>query len=62
MRPGVVGNCRTQTLAEIWRGEPMQRLREDMLNEREHAACGLGDVYKRQGIYFQVNGTRTKHD
>lgn len=39
MKPGQVGNCRTQTLEEIWNGEPMQKLRDDMLNERPNAAC-----------------------
>ena len=39
MKPGVVGNCRTNTLEEIWHGEPMQKLRAGMLNETPHAAC-----------------------
>ena len=28
-----VGNCRTNTLKEIWQDQPMQKLRADMLNE-----------------------------
>ena len=39
MKPGIVGNCKEKTLAEIWQDEPMQRLRNDILNEREHPAC-----------------------
>ena len=39
MKPGVVGNCRTNTLEEIWQDAPMQKLRADMLTETPHAAC-----------------------
>lgn len=60
MRPGVVGNCRTQTLAEIWRGEPMQRLRDDMLNEREHAACTR--CYEQEAAgFFSGRRSANKH-
>ncbi|MFN7950963.1 MAG: radical SAM/SPASM domain-containing protein [bacterium] len=30
----ILGDCRTQTLPEIWNGEPMRRLREEMASRR----------------------------
>ena len=47
-----VGNCRTQTLEEIWRGEPMQRLRDDMLNERSNPACARCYEQEAAGLGF----------
>jgi radical SAM protein with 4Fe4S-binding SPASM domain len=34
-----VGNCRNNTLEEIYRDKPMQELRDNMLNEIESPAC-----------------------
>ena len=34
MKPGVVGNCRTNTLAEIWNSPKQRQLRVDMLSEK----------------------------
>jgi radical SAM protein with 4Fe4S-binding SPASM domain len=60
MKPGVVGNCRTQTLAEIWQGEPMQKLRSDMLNERENAACTR--CYEQEAAgFFSGRRSANKH-
>lgn len=60
MKPGVVGNCRTQTLEQIWRGEPMQRLRDDMLNEREHPACTR--CYEQEAAgFFSGRRSANKH-
>lgn len=60
MKPGVVGNCRTQTLAEIWSGEPMQRLRSDMLNERENPACTR--CYEQESAgFFSGRRSANKH-
>ena len=60
MRPGVIGNCRTQTLEEIWRGEPLQRLREDMLAEREHPACTRCYEQEKSG-FFSGRRSANKH-
>ena len=60
MKPGVVGNCRTQTLKEIWHGEPMQRLRDDMLNEREHPACTRCYEQEASG-FFSGRRSANKH-
>lgn len=60
MKPGVVGNCRTQSLEEIWRGEPMQRLRDDMLNERPNAACTRCYEQEQSG-FFSGRRSANKH-
>jgi MoaA/NifB/PqqE/SkfB family radical SAM enzyme len=60
MKPGIVGNCRTQTLQEIWYDEPMQRLRDDMLNEREHPACTR--CYEQEAAgFFSGRRSANKH-
>lgn len=60
MKPGVVGNCRTQTLEQIWHGEPMQRLRDDMLNERPNAACTRCYEQEASG-FFSGRRSANKH-
>jgi organic radical activating enzyme len=60
MKPGVVGNCRTNTLAEIWRGEPMQKLRSDMLSETPHAACTRCYEQEESG-FFSGRKSANKH-
>jgi len=60
MRPGVIGNCRTQTLEEIWHGEPLQRLREDMLAEHEHPACTRCYEQEKSG-FFSGRRSANKH-
>jgi len=39
MGVGQVGNCRTQTLEQIWYDEPLNELRVNMLQERKSSAC-----------------------
>jgi organic radical activating enzyme len=60
MKPGVVGNCRTNTLEEIWRGEPMQKLRADMLNETPHPACTRCYEQEESG-FFSGRKSANKH-
>lgn len=60
MKPGIVGNCRTQTLEEIWRGEPMQKLRRDMLSETPHAACTRCYEQEESG-FFSGRKSANKH-
>ena len=60
MQPGVVGNCRTQTLEEIWTGEPMQRLRADMLSETPNAACTRCYEQEQHG-FFSGRKSANKH-
>ena len=60
MKPGIVGNCRTNTLAEIWRDKPMQQLRADMLSETPHAACTRCYEQEESG-FFSGRKSANKH-
>ena len=60
MKPGVVGNCRTNTLEEIWRDKPMQKLRSDMLSETPHAACTRCYEQEESG-FFSGRRSANKH-
>lgn len=60
MKPGIVGNCRTQTLEEIWHGNPMQKLRSDMLSETPHAACTRCYEQEESG-FFSGRRSANKH-
>jgi len=60
MKPGVVGNCKTSTLEEIWRGQPMQQLRADMLSETPHAACTRCYEQEESG-FFSGRKSANKH-
>ena len=60
MKPGVVGNCRTNTLEEIWRDKPMQQLRADMLSETPHAACTRCYEQEESG-FFSGRKSANKH-
>lgn len=55
-----VGNCRTNTLAEIWQDQPMQQLRSDMLNETPNAACGRCYEQEQSG-FFSGRKSANKH-
>ena len=55
-----VGNCRTNTLEEIWSGEPMQKLRADMLSETPHAACRRCYEQEESG-FFSGRRSANKH-
>ena len=60
MKPGIVGNCRTQSLEEIWRGKPMQQLRQDMLSETPHPACTRCYEQEEAG-FFSGRKSANKH-
>jgi len=60
MKPGIVGNCRTNTLEEIWHGQPMQQLRADMLSETPHAACTRCYEQEESG-FFSGRRSANKH-
>ena len=55
-----VGNCRTQTLEEIWRDQPMQQLRADMLSETSNPACGRCYEQEQSG-FFSGRKSANKH-
>ena len=60
MKPGIVGNCRTNTLEEIWQDKPMQQLRADMLSETPHAACTRCYEQEESG-FFSGRKSANKH-
>ena len=60
MKPGVVGNCRKNTLDEIWHNEPMQQLRTNMLNETPNAACTRCYEQEESG-FFSGRRSANKH-
>ena len=60
MKPGRVGNCRTNTLEEIWKDTPMQNLRADMLSETPNPACGRCYEQEASG-FFSGRKSANKH-
>ena len=55
-----VGNCKSQTLAEIWRDQPLNDLRQDMLAERPNPACGR--CYEQEAAgFFSGRRSANKH-
>jgi organic radical activating enzyme len=60
MKPGVVGNCRKNTLAEIWQDKPMANLRAAMLSETPHAACTRCYEQEESG-FFSGRRSANKH-
>ena len=55
-----VGNCRFNTLEEIWQDRPMQQLRADMLSETPNAACGRCYEQEQSG-FFSGRKSANKH-
>lgn len=60
MGVGQVGNCRQQTLKDIWHGDAMNELRENMLQERESAAC-VRCYEQEQSGFFSGRKSANKH-
>ena len=60
MGVGQVGNCRTNTLEQIWTDVPMQRLRADMLSETPNAACTRCYEQEESG-FFSGRKSANKH-
>ncbi len=60
MGVGQVGNCRTNTLEEIWQDQPMAELREAMLTETPHAACTRCYEQEQSG-FFSGRRSANKH-
>jgi radical SAM protein with 4Fe4S-binding SPASM domain len=60
MKPGIVGNCREKTLAEIWVDEPMQQLRANMLSETASPACQRCYEQEESG-FFSGRRSANKH-
>ena len=60
MGVGQVGNCRDNTLEEIWRDKPLQQLRDDMLNERTNSTCQRCYEQEDSG-FFSGRRSANKH-
>lgn len=60
MGVGQVGNCRENTLEEIWTNAPMQQLRKDMLNETPNSTCGRCYEQEANG-FFSGRKSANKH-
>ena len=60
MSVGQVGNCRKNTLEEIWTDTPMQQLREDMLTETPNTTCGRCYEQEANG-FFSGRKSANKH-
>jgi len=57
---GQVGNCRTNTLEEIWQNDAMIKLRSDMLSETPNATCGRCYEQEESG-FFSGRRSANKH-
>ena len=55
-----VGDCKKNTLAEIWQDVPMQQLRKDMLSETPNPACGRCYEQEDNG-FFSGRKSANKH-
>ena len=60
MGPGKIGNCRSNTLAEIWNSPEQKQLRVDMLSETSNAACGRCYEQEESG-FFSGRKSANKH-
>lgn len=60
MKPGKVGNCRTNTLEEIWNDLPMRNLRLGMLNQEPSPACTRCYEQEASG-FFSGRKSANKH-
>jgi len=60
MGVGQVGNCRTQTLQQIWNSDQQKKLRMDMLTETANPACGR--CYEQEAAgFFSGRQSANKH-
>lgn len=60
MGVGQVGNCRANTLEEIWQDQPMQKLRADMLSETPNPTCSRCYEQEQSG-FFSGRKSANKH-
>jgi radical SAM protein with 4Fe4S-binding SPASM domain len=55
-----VGHCKENTLEEIWHGDAMKKLRQDMLSETPNAACTRCYEQEQSG-FFSGRRSANKH-
>lgn len=59
-KAGSVGNCRQQPMKQIWNGDPMKQLRQDMLNEQKNSFCTRCYEQEEAG-FFSGRRSANKH-
>jgi len=57
---GNFGNCQTTPMKEIWSGDKMKQLRDDMLNDRKNPACTRCYEQEKSG-FFSGRKSANKH-
>lgn len=57
---GQIGDCKTQTLQQIWNSDSMRQLRQDMLAERPNSACTRCYEQEDSG-FFSGRRSANKH-
>jgi radical SAM protein with 4Fe4S-binding SPASM domain len=60
MGVGQIGNCRNNSLAEIWNSDAQRQLRSDMLTETANPACGRCYEQEKSG-FFSGRQSANKH-
>ena len=60
MKSGPVGDCRKNTLKEIWNSNGMKKLRTDMLSETWNSACTRCYEQENSG-FFSMRNSANKH-
>ena len=60
MSIGQIGNCKTNTMTEIWNSPEQKKLRKDMLSETKNAACGRCYEQEKSG-FFSGRQSANKH-
>ena len=60
MGVGQIGNCRTDTLKDIWNSPAQRKLRTDMLTETPNPACGRCYEQEKSG-FFTGRQSANKH-
>lgn len=60
MKVGEIGNCKTNTLEEIWNSPEQKKLRVDMLSETPNPACGRCYEQEQSG-FFSGRRSANKH-
>lgn len=60
MGVGQIGNCRNNSLQEIWNSEPQKKLRKDMLSETHNPACNRCYEQEASG-FFSGRQSANKH-
>jgi organic radical activating enzyme len=60
MGVGQVGNCKTNTMTEIWNSPEQKQLRQDMLTETKNDACGRCYEQEESG-FFSGRQSANKH-